>query len=248
MQTELCQNRGAQGRVKRRGVLALLGLSLLAGCSEPDRDLNGRLILEVETPEGTKVGSSVVAYRFHLNSTFERMSGSTWHDRILRGEATVVDLGARGLLFALLRNDLDRPDSIKGPSPLWFRDAYKARGYDDGEHILELIDAIKRDKPRMELPPSRAPFLVRFRDIDDPATVEKVDPNNLAKSFGAGVKLTRMVVEVTDAPITEEIAKRLRWLPDFYEKHFDGEHYETINAVNRLANSLGSGSFKSWRD
>jgi hypothetical protein len=248
MATEFHQNRSQRAPVKRRGVLVLLGLSLLAGCSEPDRDINGRLILEVETPEGTKVGSSVVAYRFHLNSTFERMSGSTWYERMLRGEATVVDLGARGLLFALLRNDLDRPDSIKGPSPLWFRDAYKARGYDDGERILEMMDAIKRDKPRMELPPSRAPFLVRFRDIDDPATVEKVDPEHLDVSFGAGVRLKRATIEITSDPVTTGIEKRLGWLGQYYDKLFDGQRYQTIDATNRLANSLGAGDFKAGRN
>ena len=220
-------------------MLVLLGLPLLAGCSEPDLDINGRLILEVETPEGTKVGSSVVAYRYHLNSTFERMSGATWYERMLRGEATVVDLGARGLLFALLTNDLDRPGSIKGPSPLWFGDEYVARGYDGGEHILQMMDAIKRDKPREELPPSRAPFLVRFRDIDDPATVEEVDPLDLAKSFGAGVKLTRIVVEVTDEPITEEILKRLRWLLALGGRYLDGG---LTNAKAPL--NLNGGDFK----
>ncbi len=197
--------------MRRREALAILGLPLLlAGCGEPDRVVNCRLILEVETPEGLKTGSSVVEKIYHLNSTFERMSGADWNYQT-RGEATAVDLGARGILFALLKGDEDRPRSGAGPGPGVFFHLYGAHP-NENQAVLAALDAIKRDKPRIELPVSSAPLLVRFRDINDPKSVEKVDPLDLAKTFGAGVRLTRMFVEATDAPVTEEIAKRLGWL------------------------------------
>jgi hypothetical protein len=55
-------------------------------------------------------------------------------------------------------------------------------------------------------------MFVRFRDINDPNTVERVDPNNLAASFGPGVRLTRATIEITDAPVTTGIEKELEWL------------------------------------
>jgi hypothetical protein len=55
-------------------------------------------------------------------------------------------------------------------------------------------------------------MLVRFRDIADPTSVEKVDPDNLAASFGEGVKLRRITVQLTDDPVTTGIEKRLGWL------------------------------------
>ncbi len=52
-------------------------------------------------------------------------------------------------------------------------------------------------------------MLVRFRNIRDPSSVETVDPDNLAKSFGAGVRLKRITVQITDDPVTSGIDKRL---------------------------------------
>jgi hypothetical protein len=78
------------------------------------------------------------------------------------------------------------------------------------------------------------PLLVRFRDISDPKTVEKVDPANLAASFGAGVKLTRATIEtvpsgywpfnlfgIGGSPVTRGIEARLPWWKDRPNKSFD---------------------------
>ena len=56
------------------------------------------------------------------------------------------------------------------------------------------------------------PTIVRFRDIADPKSVEQVDPDDLAKSFGPGVKLKSLTVQMTDEPVTTGIEKRLGWL------------------------------------
>jgi copper chaperone CopZ len=42
--------------------------------------------------------------------------------------------------------------------------------------------------------------------------VQRVDPANLAASFGPGIRLKRITVEVTDDDVTTGIEKRLRWL------------------------------------
>ncbi|OAF01137.1 hypothetical protein AYJ54_29000 [Bradyrhizobium centrolobii] len=46
------------------------------------------------------------------------------------------------------------------------------------------LDEVKRLKPTGELPLEDFPVLVRFRDPNDPTSVELVDPSNLAASFG----------------------------------------------------------------
>ena len=43
--------------------------------------------------------------------------------------------------------------------------------------------------------------------------VQRVDPANLAASFGPGIRLKRITVEVTDDDVTTGIEKRLQWLP-----------------------------------
>ncbi len=54
-------------------------------------------------------------------------------------------------------------------------------------------------------------MLARFRDINDPKTLERVDPKNLAASFGPGVTHVGAHAELTNAPVTTGIAKRLPW-------------------------------------
>jgi hypothetical protein len=75
------------------------------------------------------------------------------------------------------------------------------------------------------LPLTSLPLLVRFRDLDDPKTVERVDPLDLGKSFGTGVKLQRATLEIVPAgtwplndygitgeQITTGISERLKWI------------------------------------
>ncbi len=70
------------------------------------------------------------------------------------------------------------------------------------------------------------PILVRFRDINDPTSVERVDPDNLAASFGPGVTLVNASIEIVSSgfwpfralglsgtPVTTGIEKRLVGLP-----------------------------------
>ena len=40
-------------------------------------------------------------------------------------------------------------------------------------------------------------------DINDPNSVIEVDPDNLAATLGPGVSLKRIMLEITDEPVTE---------------------------------------------
>ena len=59
---------------------------------------------------------------------------------------------------------------------------------------------------------NKLPLLVRFRDLNDPKTVERIDPRDLATSFGLEVGLKRATIEVVHDPLTTGIEKRLSWL------------------------------------
>ena len=58
------------------------------------------------------------------------------------------------------------------------------------------------------------PLLVTFADITDPTTVQKVDPENLVATFGPGVSLKRISLEITDEPVTEGRIERVLGLLD----------------------------------
>jgi hypothetical protein len=169
-----------------------------------------RLTITVDTPEGERQGSGVIQVRIDFASGLLRAQGwAIWVT--VRGEATVVDLGERGLLFALLFSDSSRMSRIEpytvGEKP-FSREKFRGKHYDgisSSEEYAAYLDELIRQKPKAELNRSDLPLLVRFRDLKDFTSVERVDPFNLAASFGSGVTLKRAFVEITDDPVTKTI-------------------------------------------
>ena len=75
--------------------------------------------------------------------------------------------------------------------------------------VMQARAAAQDAEVKLDLPQWLYPMLVTFTDIDDPSSVQRVDPANLAASFGPGVTLKRITVEVTKDPVTTGIEKRL---------------------------------------
>ena len=98
----------------------------------------------------------------------------------------------------------------------------------------------------MPLPPDTYPLLVTFTDIADPKTVKRVDPDDLAATFGPGYRLASVTLEITDEAVTEgRVQSVLGWLDTLWPNRLDGQRYEMISAKNRFANSIGTGSFST---
>jgi hypothetical protein len=180
-----------------------------------------RLTLEVETPEGTKTGSSV--YQIGV-STGMKIGDSSGAGMFAKGEALQVDLGARGVLFALMTKD----QSVDYNGYLVFK-AFPYPGSKTGPlsgvATPEGLKYYASLRAKSNVPQSQLPSLVRFRDLNNPKSVELVDANDLAKSFGVGVTLKSATIEMVDQgywplnqmgltgePITRGIENRLPWL------------------------------------
>lgn len=90
-------------RLRRLAKVGLAGiaLSLIAGCGDRLPTYRYRLTVEVETPEGLRIGSSVIEVRTHKGAAFPGPEAATAQVQV-RGEAVAVDLGYRGVVFALL--------------------------------------------------------------------------------------------------------------------------------------------------
>lgn len=216
-------------------ILAVLGLVLFGVWSvlhPPSATLRYRLTLVVDDNGKETEGSSVVEV------TLARNGLGTPFSMGMRGEAAAVDLGARGLLFAVLGDDwLMFPERVVAP----------AFGISRSADRLDIFKRIAALPPgsRADLPSDKLPMLVRFRDINDPKTVERVDPGNLSASFGPGVRLTRATIEVTDDPVMTGIEKRLPgWFVALRNRRasLDGDT-SIARSSNALSNILGTGHF-----
>jgi hypothetical protein len=182
--------------------------------------VRSRLTLVVETPEGERAGSSVSQVTIESPGRLNREIGlSSLRTAGEEGEALVVDLGSRGLLFATLvdesalrsgRMGVYNAGLVPFPQEKFRGEIGPGIGLKDG--YTAYLDELNRRKPKGELPFKYLPMLVRFRDPNDPTSVERVDPLDLASSFGSGVTLKSAFVEITDDPLTRGIEARLPWV------------------------------------
>jgi len=227
--------------MNRRVFLAaasIVGTSLLAGCgltSQRFPTYRYRLTVEVDTPEGLRTGSSVIevhTVRAGENAVpLPRGVGVA-----AQGEAVAVDLPGGKTLFALLRSEtsMDWASWIM----VWLT---KVPAHKDGQDQLGVrFDQMLADRDVLELPVHFArgfgsgpggtdarPLMVTFGNLADPKSVIKVQSDDLAASFGQGIQLRRLTVQLTDDPVTTGIEKRLKWLSKFPESSLDPSHSPT---------------------
>ena len=196
-----------------------MGWWILDGSTTWPRTLRCRRIITVDTPEGPRSGSNVVESKVHFLGGMVRALGHAVRGEG-RGEATVVDLGPRGLLFATLASENDLASSgvasfyggCEAPFPRGKFPGKFVQGGSANDEYIDYLDALNRQKPKGDVPFKYLPMLARFRNPNDPTSVERVDPVDLAASFGAGVKFDRMSIEITDASVTKGIETALPWL------------------------------------
>jgi hypothetical protein len=252
---------------RRQLVGALLGATSLLLLPACDGSVTGRsfepirykIAAVVETPQGLKSGYSVLEYQGSMaGSMFGGMAGSGFS---VKGEAVAVDVAPGQVMFVLLhaRGNFDFPATVlnaikvpesEGPSP---KDragqmARTERMYDQIRANRNVYPLWRPEDQRPGTGPWNGPYFVRFRNINDPKSVEQVDPDDLAKTFGTGFKLKALTIQVTDEPVTTGIENRLPWLKSKTLRFAD----ETRNPKTgylappkhpTVANNLNDGSF-----
>jgi hypothetical protein len=198
----------------RRGVIGLLtaaaGVLLLGGCGlvNSNYTYRYRITVEVDTLEGLKTGFAVhEAIVGKSNVDLGELSAK--RGMRTRGEAVAVDLPGGQTLFALMPNSR-LTQSVLDPEWKndWVESAMRITSGNTPKGPLPMTPG----KPGPVGLETGYPMLVAFTDISDPASVMLVDPADLAASFGAGVRLKRITVQITDDPVTSRIVKRLEWL------------------------------------
>ena len=208
-----------------------------------------RITVEVETPEGIKTGFAV--REITVERVEPEIQGLYQTRALVEGEAVVVDLGKRGLLFAPLQGSSAYQvvfDAFPGPP------GFTREGLNYYSHLSNVQTALK---------PENYPRMIWFRDIKEPTSVElvwdgefydkpkglgferafRVKEDNFTKIFGDHVKLKEIKIAMTREPVTTQIESYLPWLKQFSDRMLDGKKYNTIKSANPLANSMSATSF-----
>lgn len=185
-------------------IFAVIVIAAIYGCyasTHPSGSFRYKMTVEVETPEGLKTGSAVREVQMRTGPGFLGVE-KRGYARVL-GEAVVVDLGKRGVLFALLGEDYA------------YQIAFDALGWRSGGLTPEGIrhfSGLKVGTTILEPGPSRNPVLATFSNLKDPKSVKRIMPDDLMSYFGKGVVLKKITLEITDEPITHAVD---RYLPSF---------------------------------
>jgi hypothetical protein len=215
-------------------VLATVSTVVVSACGimgERLSDYRYRLTVEVETPEGLRSGSSVIEVHTTLAGKPKLPDTNALSISVI-GEAVDVDLGKRGVLFALLRSEDDigwaggAMNLVTLTLPTTpYAEWHEPIVANQGLHVLPRY-APHAHSPvglpaHLNDPPKDYPMLVRFGDPADPRTIERVNPDDLSATFGEGVKLRRITVQLTDDPVSAGIEQRFRWLKSTHGALFD---------------------------
>ena len=203
-----------------------------------------RMTVEVETPEGLRSGHSVHEVRAANQSNLGLAPPSRKMEKT--GEAVAVDLPNGQTLFVLAPSP-DRVQQVLDPE--WRNDwVESAKRIADRRTsgVLNFPVETNRDRTPAGGPRQYGGLFVRFRDLDNPATVEEVDPARLDAAFGPGYALRRVTVQLTEDPVTSGIEQRLPWLPKYYDVKFSGDRYWSAdNSHKGISASMSSGAFST---
>lgn len=188
-----------------------------------------RLTVEVETPQGPRIGSSVIEVRTYRAARWMPSGGGGGGvGNSVKGEAAAVDLPNGETVFALLRTDWG-PEFAEIVYPLQVpyptAQEVAARSPDgkwdpdlNFDMWMERVEAargmlvVPRWRKRLPGQLSGWPMLVRFRNIRDSASVEEVKPEALEATFGKGYTIRQITVERTEDAVSNDISERLPWL------------------------------------
>lgn len=172
-----------------------------------------RITVEVDTPQGVRVGSSIreLTTRAQFGSN-GRSLGSE-----LSGEAVGIDLPGSKTLFVLLRGELLEQGEYNA---LMVLAARTGQGKLWGSRPVEVFPSYFRTVPktfdplrdRMPSAEEYRPMLVAFTDGSRRDSAYRVDPLNLEVAFGKGVRLKRITVQLVGKEFEETICRSLPWL------------------------------------
>lgn len=181
-------------------VITILCLPFIVGCDYIIPHVwRYKITVEIETPEGIKSGSAVrqVTARLLLPITPEARNIS----HIIEGEAVVVDMGHRGILFDLVGayDQVQKAFPINETMPLAKR--------------LRYYSSLKKNSIS-SLPVTKRQFIT-FADINNPQSIKSINSNELEIVFGQGVRFKNIRIEIVDmAPTFGQIREKLKWFDD----------------------------------
>lgn len=219
------------------GILIVSGAAIAVAMDQITEDVKTyswryKMTVEVETPKGLKTGSAVREIRAYKNNRELNPQFPVVEYEVI-GEAVVIDLEEKDILFALI--DWDSYEDIFNAFPTEASSAIDRLNYYKDLEIGQSA-SLKHDHPR----------IIKFDDIDDVTSIKLVYQNkdyanedvfidNFEELFGPNVRLNQIKIEITNEEITRNIESYLNFFqqPDKFISWRKSLRYGDPVAVDR---------------
>lgn len=216
-----------KGRALKRFILTVFVVALIVGVAYAGSEISSfknqsynlhyKITVIVETPEGIVTGSAV---RQISNSVPRIDLPDVGNPASVKGEAVVLDMGDRGVLFALISHESDNR-FYRAFRHLWKKGGSTPEGI---KFYASMPVGTKGTLSPYRWP--GYPKLVTFKDMNDPKSVTlaqewvisggkkplELKADHMEELFGKGVKLKDITLEITDEPVTLGVVDR--YLPE----------------------------------
>jgi hypothetical protein len=191
-------------------VLSLAALMAAYKYFYPTYSYRYRLTVNVEVDQVLHSGSSIIEVTWYAHFLPELVSFSSE----LRGQATLVDLGNRGVVAATLINGEDYGPAKDGAwGAVWI--AARAFGLDS---TIDQLPRLPNLSGKRVLAPDDLPRFLWFSNPQDPATARKILVQEFPTVLGPPVRFAGASVEITSDPIVIDIRSKLPWLKSLEQK------------------------------
>jgi len=182
-----------------------------------------RLTVEVQDGDQVRAGSSVIEVLYNIEPTWSPSHFNSFPTPV--GYAPTVDLGEKGMLFLTFsdatRTPAQRAERNKEVLCLFddigclpFAAYRKPGGGADFSQKKAALRELLRQSGAREVPYIALPELVRFVDTNEEHRSVTLSPDDLAASFGPGVELKRVVLQLTEDPVTQLPEVWPQWLKE----------------------------------
>jgi hypothetical protein len=182
-----------------------------------------RLTVEVQDGDQIKTGSSVIDVSYNIEPDWSPSHFNGFPTVV--GYAPTVDLGGKGLLF------LTFADATKTPALqaernkvvfclyvdigcLPFAAYHISSGSTEMSAKRAALRALLRQSGPRDVPFLALPQLIRFVTVNGEHRYVDLPPNDLAASFGPSVALKRVILELTNDPVTPRPEIWPQWLKE----------------------------------
>ena len=173
------------------GTVACAAAPLLASCVIRNHT---RYKLTIDVELGGQVHRGTAVQEWVAESGGEWAGSLQVNTAFVAGEAVVIDLGARGLLFSTMNGLGGFPGMRVSASLSWASGPFIRRAA--AANGVASID------------PRDLPLLVIFDDLRDPLSIREVDPTNMAASLGDGAVLRAASIEIVSDRLTHGEVER----------------------------------------